>query len=398
MTAEAELFAREGRSMESDPDIQILEDLLNKKNPELFGPYWIECQNKPLSARLRKLAKSMGGWQALADSLHEPWKDRFQQAKRLSPEQKEKRPYELARELANYLESIPVENRPKEIHPNWIHDHNPKLFEKLNLYVSKKIISWSFYMEKLPAEWQLKWQTPPATLEQDKKALKDLLAKEQPAAFSLSWLASKDTKLYNSLDKKIRKSEGDVTWLGLIKELGPEWFAKWKPGRRNKELEEMRAYEDESEVQTVLDEFKGSLYTMVTAKSPEEIETRNNLCGCLAALSQKGNVSAKRALRDLLELFLQETIDSIPSLAVYKMEPDKLDERYEACIAHWDPGKPFLKYLLGSLFFYSRTLGRQISMETGYGREDEADWASKVGTDPEGEFIYYPNRKRGKSA
>lgn len=401
MTAmpEAESFSPQQHETERSHDIQILEDLLKDENPDTFGPYWIECQDKSLSARLRRKAKAMGGWQALAESLHEPWRSRFQQAKRLSSEQKEKRPYELARELTEYLEKIPTEKRPQIIYPEWIHANHPQLYEKLNLYVHKKAVDWNFYVERLPAEWRVLWQKAEAsTLEQDMGDLKELLEKEKPESFSWKWIETKNSKLYSRLTKKIKKSHGKISWLELVKGLGDEWSAKWKPLVRDRQLEESRAYEDESEVQSVLDEFKGGLYTIVTAKSREEIEIRNEICGRLAALSQRGNLAAKKTLRDMLELFLQETIDAAPSLIIYKMEPEKLNERYEACLAHWNPGTSFLKYLMSSLFFYAKQLDRPISLETGYGREEEADWFDKVGRDQEGELVYYPNRKRGRSA
>lgn len=341
-------------------EVVALDSLLVSKNPFSFGQKWIYDNDPGLYTRLRnKIRDSHGklGWLSIIGFLDTSWQTRWQR-----PEEAEQADFDQIQQLTALL----VLHEPSSFGPKWIAVNAPSLYSRLRNTIRDDggNLNWSKILNSLDEKWRSRWTrklVEITSLEKDIEDLKLLLKKYNPSSIGPVWIMKADADLYARMLKKVRKNEGRSDWSKIVNQLEDVWKKRWK--QRAFFKEPVGQYLNDDEVTAVLELHRNKLYTFLSILKPEDKKERDVICSEMLQLARKGNISAENKLVALLSPQVQEWMDVYPEFAVYRHDPESVDNRIRRCIylSDLESQKSFVGYLLKSLQFQARGLKHQVA-------------------------------------
>ncbi|NTW58432.1 MAG: hypothetical protein HGA43_04645 [Nitrospirae bacterium] len=132
--------------------------------------------------------------------------------------------------------------------------------------------------------------------------MNDLLAEKQPQAFDRAWVRIKAPCVYRFFQREIRADNGGIDWDRVTRALDRKFQKQWTGSLRKK----AKPYRDQSEVDTILQQYVDTLYTFISSQDQEDEHIRDIISIALVRIAQKGNIFAKQEIIKLLSF----TIDA----------------------------------------------------------------------------------------
>ena len=329
--------------------IQQLTALLCSEKPEGFNGKWIRDRNPRLFEHLAvnyRTPENLPDWPRIIALLNPQWRVRWKYRQLARG-----KTLKLAMEA---LLALLDKMSPKEFGPRWVEVHAPYAYRFFRYHVRtpEGAINWQVLCDLLPNVWQQRWRYRTYSFPQAIALLKELLNTHRPLEFNARWIRMHDCGLLTQICRHVRTADHSaIDWQRVIQELDPVWRAKWHP-RRMDVMASVEEYEDMSEVEAILSQYREQLYLFFGAENRGDRVRRDTICHALVRLAQKGNVDAKDTLITYATFTMNDWIDRIPYLAPFHTVPNVSTERLEKCIRgyqFWDNGTPFFGYLYASL-------------------------------------------------
>lgn len=182
--------------------------------------------------------------------------------------------------------------------------------------------------------------------------LQSALQKEQPTAFSSSWVYRHAPKVYSYVWRNVRTELGDVDWDLVTSKLEKPFQKLWHPQRARRKS----PYHDGQEIQTALGEYWDKRYVFLSAPTEVEWKQRDWISAVLARLVQRGNISAQEEFLELLHFMVDPWVERRFEVRRWKGYPDKLEHTLKQCIRCYRYTGSFAIYLLITLIKAGRGL------------------------------------------
>lgn len=184
------------------------------------------------------------------------------------------------------------------------------------------------------------------------KAINKLLIKKQPHTFNSSWIREYAPHLYRFIQKNIRSEIGDIDWDRITRALDLKFQRKWISSRRNRK----RRYANRTEVEMILRQYHGKLYTFLTPADTNDKNIRDIICIALVRTAQQGNVIAKKEIINLVRFTIDDWIEHCPKISRWKGADYLIEEHIEGCIRRYRYSGSFIGYLFKTLEYAGRGL------------------------------------------
>jgi hypothetical protein len=183
--------------------------------------------------------------------------------------------------------------------------------------------------------------------------LNRLLADEEPATFSSSWVLKYAPRCYRFIYKNIRTETGRIDWDKVTFALERKFQRRWMPARK---LNSRASYEDLAEVNMILNKYRDKLYVFLAPSDRNDKRIRNVISISLVRLAQHGNQSAKREAAKLVRYTIDDWIGRYRFMSRWEGYDEEIQKHLEACIRRYRYTGSFLKYLFRTLQYAGRGL------------------------------------------
>lgn len=183
--------------------------------------------------------------------------------------------------------------------------------------------------------------------------LNRILADEEPATFSSSWILKYAPQCYRFIYKNIRTENGRIDWDKVTFALERKFQRRWTPGRKPNSL---ASYEDSSEVDAILNKYRDKLYVFLTPSDLNDRRIRNAISISLVRLAQHGNQLAKQEAVKLVRYTVDDWIARYRFMSRWEGYDEEIQKHLEACIRRYRYTGSFLKYLFRTLQYAGRGL------------------------------------------
>ncbi len=184
-----------------------------------------------------------------------------------------------------------------------------------------------------------------------------LLTEQQPRTFDRSWVRMNAPSAYRFIQKEIRMEYGGIDWDCVTRALNPRFQKQWTGSVRRK----VKPYRDKTEVDMVLQKYSDKLYTFLAPADRNDEYTRDIISITLVRIAQKGNISARREIMELLSFTIEDWIDHCPALSRWRGYEQLIRIRLECCIRRYRYSGSFTRYLFKTLEYTARGLSPLIA-------------------------------------
>ena len=295
-------------------------------------------------------------WSFVAKNLN--IEDRFHHRERSN----DKREWTLQKAVS-YLINHLVQKQPASFNRKWIKDNDEILYRHILKILAEENISWAKFIQMLSEEWQAKWRNGISDemyeklVEKNSKRnfqtaieeLNQMLRRDQPKIVKSGYIR-KNLGLYLFFIRYFNKQDKSFDLMEIQQFIDEPFKSRLRAVKTIDKYLPNEFYEDNSEMDMMLEPYAGKLYVLEIASGGKDKEIRNSICEALAKLAQKGNVNAKNKLADVAYHQVQEwTME--PQLEQFQYRIDDVMNIVERCIYYYDPkiSKSFLNYLLSTL-------------------------------------------------
>jgi hypothetical protein len=193
--------------------------------------------------------------------------------------------------------------------------------------------------------------------------LNDLLTKMQPSEFDRAWVRKNAPRAYRFIQKEIRVDHGSIDWDRITRALNPEFQKRWIGSLRKI----TKPYWDKVEVDFVLQKYESKLYTFITATDSNDEYARDIISIELVRIAQKGNISAKQKILELMRFTIDDWIERHPELSCWKGYEPLILTRLDCCIRCYRYSGSFMRYIFKTFEYAARGLKPLIA----YSLDDE---------------------------
>lgn len=183
--------------------------------------------------------------------------------------------------------------------------------------------------------------------------LNRILADEQPATFSSSWVLKYAPRCYRFIHRNIRTETGRIDWDKVTFALERKFQRRWMPTRKPNGR---ALYEDSSEVNAILNKYRDKLYVFLAPSDLNDKRIRNVITIALVRLAQHGNQLAKRETVKLVRYTIDDWIGRYRFMSRWEGYEEEIQKNLEACIRRYRYSGSFLKYLFRTLQYAGRGL------------------------------------------
>lgn len=190
------------------------------------------------------------------------------------------------------------------------------------------------------------------SLEKAVKILNRLLRKKKPKEFSSSWIFENALPVYTYVRKNIRTENGAIDWDVVTPLLDRKFQERWMRFRVRK----TKTYEDQKEVDLIVNKYQEKLYTFITLYFSDDKEIRNRIIVALIRIAQKGNSLAYEKLLELLNFTLDTWLEKYFPLKRWKSYRFEMDMQVRNCIRRYRYTGSFMSYLFTTLACVGRGL------------------------------------------
>lgn len=197
------------------------------------------------------------------------------------------------------------------------------------------------------------------TLDYHLASLSEILTQKQPARFGASWIIENAPKTYRFLWRNVRTENGTVDWDRITSSLDREFQKKWMRYRHA----QVKAYEKQSEVDSVLDRYRDRLYTFICALDKDDKKFQQVILIRLVRIGQKGNVLARDEVVKWVTYITDDWIDRYPQMHRWKGYADEVEDKIRSCIRCYRYTGSFLGYLFRTLEYSARGKPPLVSLD-----------------------------------
>jgi len=183
-------------------------------------------------------------------------------------------------------------------------------------------------------------------------AMNDLLAEKQPQAFDRAWVRIKAPCVYRFFQREIRAENGGIDWDRVTRALDRKFQKQWTGSLRKN----AKPYRDQSEVDTILQQYVDTLYTFISSQGQEDELIRDIISIALVRIAQKGNIFAKQEIIKLLSFTIDDWIERNPDLSCWRGYDPLIQSRLECCIRCYRYSGSFIRYVFKTLEYAGRGL------------------------------------------
>lgn len=198
------------------------------------------------------------------------------------------------------------------------------------------------------------------------KKLNKILSKKKPISINSSWIYYNAPDIYRFIWKNVRNDIGDIDWDKVTFSLKRKYQKRWthKYLRTKRQWESLAFYEDQSEVDIILEKYKDKLYTFLAPANFDDKLCRDAISIAFVRITQKGNILAKEKIVKLLRHTVDLWIEYCYQLQSWQGYESELDEQIEACIRRYRFTGSFIVYLFKTLEYRGRGLKYLHSFST----------------------------------
>jgi len=179
------------------------------------------------------------------------------------------------------------------------------------------------------------------------------LNKKQLANFNPQWIKNRCKISYQFIIENIKTEFGETDWDLLVSGLKRCNQVLWMRGIKKESVEQ---YEEEKELNIVLEKHSDKLYTFLWQSSKEDKVVCDWISIRLVRIAQKGNVLAKQKIASLSRGLVDQWIESDNSIANWRGYDELMQEHIRGCIERFRYAGSFLGYLYRTLEYSGRGL------------------------------------------
>ena len=183
--------------------------------------------------------------------------------------------------------------------------------------------------------------------------LNKLLQRKKPESFGSSWILKHAPHCYHFIQRNVRAEVDGIDWDRITYALEWKYQRRWTSSRPRKNVE---IYEDQSEVEIVINKYSEKLYVFITAPDLADRRVRDVIAVTLVRLAQRGNLSAKEEVMKLVRYTIDEWIDRCYSFSRWKGYEDEIQEQLAACIRRYRYTGSFITYVYRTCEYAGRGL------------------------------------------
>ncbi len=191
------------------------------------------------------------------------------------------------------------------------------------------------------------------------KNLNALLKKHDPTVFNPTWILKNAPNIYAYIFKNVRTENNNIDWDTVTSFLQKRFQKRWVRYRHN----QTKPYEDQSEVDLILDKHRDKLYILIVPVSEKDKELRNRIVISLVRIAQKGNVLAQREIIHWIKFVVDDWIEKYPLLCRWRGFGGLIDEKIVSCIRCYRYTGTFMGYLFKTLEYSGRALKPLYSLD-----------------------------------
>jgi hypothetical protein len=184
------------------------------------------------------------------------------------------------------------------------------------------------------------------------KTINKLLIEKKPQTFNSSWIRKAAPNIYRFIQNKIRTETGGIDWDLITRALNREFQKQWIAPSRKK----ARPYRNKTEVGIVLQKYRGKLYTFLAPADKNDKYIRDVISIALVRIAQKGNISAKQEIINLLSFTIDDWIERCPKLSCWRGYDQLIQRHLECCIRCYRYSGSFIGYVFKTLEYAARGL------------------------------------------
>ena len=182
------------------------------------------------------------------------------------------------------------------------------------------------------------------------KHLNKTLKQKDPLTFSSSWIYKSCPCVYRYVYKNIRTEHDTIDWDLVTSGISRKFQKRWIRYRRK----QARAYENQVEVDLILEKYKNHFYTLIVTTNDNDRNVRNRIIVSFVRTSQKGNILAQKELIKWLRYITDEWIEKYWQLKKWKGYTDDIEDKMRGCIRGYRYTGSFLGYLFKTLEYSAR--------------------------------------------
>ncbi len=213
--------------------------LLDKLKPEQFNPTWLKIHDESvylkLASSLPRAAKRIE-WQSFIKKLPREYQVKWVQSgvkKEVEIEDSEEYGTIITRAV-----TLIEKQKPESFGPKWIYNNSAYIYNTLVSLLPRTEngrVDWHYFFERLPKEWQEKWEKTKdrknisvAALSSEVMSLIEKI-ETKPEIITPKWISDNNKSLYQTLIKTLPRNERNViNWQPFVDALPEAWQEKWE--------------------------------------------------------------------------------------------------------------------------------------------------------------------------
>jgi hypothetical protein len=202
----------------------LLEEVLERQQPDTFSPAWIQGQDASLYAAITARFRDEKGevdWSTFINDLPSKWKERFEQRRTVWT------PETAQQALNNFLK----EEQPETWNVAWIKAHDTSLYMYLLRRVARSEgeLDWQKVISNVDAPFAKRWMTQRYwNIELVKDSLLNTLEMNRPDTFSPVWIQNEFGGMHAFISNTYRNDTDEIDWEYVIEQLPEEWQERWE--------------------------------------------------------------------------------------------------------------------------------------------------------------------------
>jgi hypothetical protein len=185
------------------------------------------------------------------------------------------------------------------------------------------------------------------------RTLNELLAEKNPETFNSSWILTQAPHVYRFIRSNVRTEVIGIDWDRVTGALKREFQRRWTP-RKRKNVP--ASYRDSSEVKKAIRRYEDKLYVFIAPENGFAKRLRNTISAILVRIAQRGNVSAKEELIELMAYTIADWSERHHHISRWKGHEDELREQLAGCIRRYRYTGSFSRYVFRTLELAGRAL------------------------------------------
>jgi len=187
--------------------------------------------------------------------------------------------------------------------------------------------------------------------------LNKLLNRKNPKKFNATWIIKYAPDVYRFIHKNIRTGLNEIDWDRVTMLIDRKFQKRWVKQRKKP----TDFYRNKKEVEIALGYYKDKKYTFFT-NDKEDKNTRYAISIILVRTAQKGNLSAKKELKKLVNVLIYDWIENNSLISRWQGHEELIDKYIDICIRRYRYSGSFIGYLFKTLEYTGRGFPRQYSL------------------------------------